>query len=78
MELSNLEDVITKAYLDTDFSKVEGHISYIEKDHIDFRDVERSKRQCDEGFLVEKAVETTIQILCDRGFFDNYENASEE
>ena len=30
-----------------------------------------------EDVLIERAVETTIQILSDNGLFDNYENTDE-
>ena len=60
-------------YLLTEISNVEGHISFIEKNYIESRDLERFN----EGVLIEKAVKTTIQILYDKGLFDNYNNADE-
>ena len=60
-------------YLLSEVSNVEGQISYIEKDYIDFRDLERFN----EGVLIEKAVKTSTQILYDKGLFDNYNNADE-
>ena len=67
------EGVITKGYLVAEISNVEGHISYMEKHYNKFRDLERFN----EGVLIEKAVKTTIQILYDKGLFDNYNNADE-
>ena len=67
------EGVITKGYLVTEISNVEGHISLIEKYYNELKDLERFN----EGVLIEKAVKTTIQILYDKGLFDNYNNADE-
>ena len=66
------EGVITKGYLVTEISNVEGLISYIERYYKKLKDLERFN----EGVLIEKAVKTTIQILYDKGLFDNY-NADE-
>ena len=60
-------------YLLTEISNVEGHISFTEKNYIEFRDLERFN----EGVLIEKAVKTTIQILYDKVLFDKYNNADE-
>ena len=49
-ESSKPEDVIAKAYLDTELSKVEDHISYTEKEYKKFRDVEISNIKSDEEF----------------------------
>ena len=68
-EPSNDEDVIYQAYLDEKLSKIEGHFSYIEKDYIEFK--LRNDYQSVEEVSFEKAVKTTIQILYDKGIFDN-------
>ena len=67
-------DVINKAYLDEKLSKIYGHNSYIEKkDYNEFKSV--YNKQCLEEILVQRALKTTIQILYDKGLFDNYANA---
>jgi len=67
------EDVINKAYLDEKLSKINGHISYIEKDYNEFK--LQYNKQTVEDILIQRAVKTTIQILYDRGLFDNFQNA---
>ena len=67
------EGVITKGYLVTEISNVEGLTSYIERYYNELKDLERFN----EGVLIEKAVKTTIQILYDKGLFDSYNNADE-
>ena len=66
-------DVIKKAYLDEKLKKIDGHISYIEKDYNEFK--KQYNKQSVEQILNQRAVKTTIQILYDKGFFDNYANA---
>ena len=66
-------DVINKAYLDEKLKKIDGHISYLEKDFNEFK--VQYKKQSIEEILVQRAVKTTIQILYDKGLFDNYANA---
>ena len=66
-------DVINKAYLDNKFKKIDGHISYIEKDYNEFK--LQYNKQSVEDILVQRAVKTTIQILYDKGLFDNFQNA---
>ena len=58
-------DVINKGYLDEELKKINGHIAYIEKDYNEF------KKQSVEEILIQRAVKTTIQILYDKGLFDN-------
>ena len=67
------KDVINKAYLDEKLKKIDGHISYIENDYIEFK-VQYNKQSV-EDILIQRAVEATIQILYDNGLFDNYANA---
>ena len=66
-------DVINKAYLDEKLKKIDGHFSYLEKDYNEFK-VQYNKQSIEE-ILVQRAVKTTIQILYDKGLFDNYANA---
>ena len=66
-------DVINKAYLDEKFKKIDGHISYLEKDYNEFK--KQYNKQSVEEVLIQRAVKTTIQILYDKGLFDNYQNA---
>ena len=66
-------DVINKCYLDEKLKKINGHISYIEKDYNEFK--LQYNKQSVEDILIQRAVKTTIQILYDKGLFDNYANA---
>ena len=69
------EDVINKAYLDSKLMKIDGHLSKLEKDYNEFK--LQYNKQSVEDILIQRAVETTIQILYDRGLFDNFQNAEE-
>ena len=69
----NDEDVINKGYLDEKLIKINGHLSKLEKD---FNEVKlQYNKQAELDVLIQRAVKTTIQILCDKGLFDNYANA---
>ena len=67
------EDVINKGYLDEKLIKINGHISKLEKDYNEFK-LQYNKQNV-EDILIQRAVKTTIQILYDKGLFDNYANA---
>ena len=67
------EDVINKGYLDEKLIKINGHISKLEKDYNEFK--LQYNKQSVEDILIQRAVKTTIQILYDKGLFDNYANA---
>ena len=67
------EDVINKGYLDEKLIKINGHISNLEKDYSEFK-LQYNKQNV-EDILIQRAVKTTIQILYDKGLFDNYANA---
>ena len=67
------KDVINKAYLDEKLIKINGHISKLEKDYNEFK--LQYNKQSIEDILIQRAVKTTIQILYDKGLFDNYANA---
>ena len=66
-------DVINKGYLDEELKKTNGHIAYIEKDYNELE--KQYNKQSVEEILIQRAVKTTIQILYDKGLFDNYANA---
>ena len=66
-------DVINKGYLDDKLKKIDGHIAYIEKDYNEFK--LQYNKQSVEDILVQRAIKTTIQILYDKGLFDNFQNA---
>ena len=67
------EDVINKAYLDSKLLNMNGHLSNLEKDYNEFK--KQYNKQSVEEILIQRAVKTTIQILYDKGLFDNYQNA---
>ena len=67
------EDVINKGYLDSKLLKINSHLSKLEKDFNEFK-LQYDKQNV-EDILIQRAVKTTIQILYDRSFFDNYANA---
>ena len=72
IEATDTSDVINKGYLDEKLLKINGHISYIERDYNDFK-LQYNKHSVEE-VLIQRAVKTTIQILFDNGLFDNYAN----
>ena len=72
-EPNDNEDVINKGYLDSNLLKIDGHLSKLEKDYNEFK-LQYNKQNIEE-ILVQRAVKTTIQILYDKGLFDNYANA---
>ena len=72
-EPNDNEDVINKGYLDSKLLKIDGHLSKLEKDYNEFK-LQYNKQNIEE-ILVQRAVKTTIQILYDKGLFDNYANA---
>ena len=66
-------DVINKGYLDSKLLNINGHFSKLEKDFNEFK--KQYDKQAVLDVLIQKAVKTTIQILYDKGLFDNYANA---
>ena len=72
-EPNDNEDVINKGYLDSKLFKIDGHLSKLERDYNEFK-LQYNKQNVEE-ILVQRAVKTTIQILYDKGLFDNYANA---
>ena len=69
----NNEDVINKTYLDSKLVKTDGHLSKLEKDYNEFK--KQYNKQSVEEILIQRAVKTMIQILYDKGLFDNFQNA---
>ena len=67
------EDVINKGYLDSKLLKKDGHLPKSEKDFNQFK-LQYNKQNV-EDILIQRAVKTTIQILYDKGLFDNFQNA---
>ena len=72
-EVVDNEDVINKAYLDSKLLKKDGYLSKLENDFNEFK-LQYNKQSVEE-ILVQRAVKTTIQILYDKGLFDNFQNA---
>ena len=72
-EPNDNEDVINKGYLDSKLFKIDGHLSKLEQDYNEFK-LQYNKQNVEE-ILIQRAVKTTIQILYDKGLFDNYVNA---
>ena len=68
-------DVINKGYLDDKLLRINGYLSNLEKDYNEFK-LQYNKQSVEE-ILIQRAVKTTIQILYDKGLFDNYANAEE-
>ena len=66
-------DIINKGYLDEKLLKINGRLSKLEKDYNEFK--LQYNKQSVEDILVQRAVKTTIQVLYDKGLFDNYANA---
>ena len=67
------EDVINKGYLDSKLLKINGQLTRLEKHYNEFK--LQYDKQTVLDVLIQKAVKTTIQILYDKGLFDNYANA---
>ena len=72
-EPTDNSDVINKGYLDEKLLKLNGHLSKLEKDYNEFK--KQYNKESVEEILVQRAVKTTIQILYDKGLFDNFQNA---
>ena len=66
-------DVINKAYLDEKLLNINGHLSRLDTDYNEFK--KQYDKQAVLDVLIQRAVKTTIQILYDKGLFDNYQNA---
>ena len=53
--------------------KIDGHLSKLGKDFNEFK--LQYNKQSVEDILIQRAVKKTIQILYDKGLFDNFQNA---
>ena len=73
LEPADNNDVINKGFLDKKLLKIDGHLSKLEKDFNEFK--LQYNKQSVEDILIQRAVKTTIQILYDKGLFDNFQNA---
>ena len=67
------DDVVNEAYLVSKLLKIDGHLSKLQKDYNEFK-LQYNKQSVEE-ILFQRAVKTTIQILYEKGLFDNYANA---
>ena len=67
-------DVISKTYLNEKLLKLNGRFSLSEKDYNEFK--LQNNKQSVEDILIQRAVKTTIQILYDKVFFDNFPNTN--
>ena len=65
--------VFYKTYLDSKSLKIDGHTTILGKEYIEFKQQYNKQSVGDISF--QRAVKTTIQILYDKGLFDNYANA---
>ena len=72
-EPTDNSDVRNKAYLDEKLKKIDGHISYIEKDYNEVK-LQYNKHSV-EDISIQRAVKTTLQILYDKRLFDSFQNA---
>ena len=72
-EAFNPEDVLNKDYLDEKLFKLNGHISFSEKDYNEYKS--QYDKQSVEEVLIQQAVKTTIQVLYDKSLFDAFPNA---
>ena len=68
-------DVINKSYLDENLTKIDGHLSILEKDCNEYK-LQYNKQSVEE-IITQRAVETTLQLLYDERLFDNYNIAEE-
>ena len=63
------KDDINKTYLDKKLERIDGHVSYSEKDYNEFK-LQYNKQTIEvEDILTQRAAKTTIQILYDKGLF---------
>ena len=69
-EPSDDADVIKKTYLDEKLMKINGHLSFFEKDYNKFKS--QYNKQTLEAISTQRTVKTTIQILHDKGLFDGF------
>ena len=73
MKLFLKKNFINKGYLDSELLKTNGQLPKLEKNYNEVI-LQYNKRNV-EDFLIQRAVKTTMQILYDKGVFDNFQNA---
>ena len=66
-------DVVNKAYSDEKLSKMEGRLSFLGKDYIEFK-LQYNKQSVEE-LSIQRNVKTTIQKLYNEGLFNGFPNA---
>ena len=69
------DDFVNKVYLDEKLLKINGHLSKLEKDYNEFK-LQYSTQSVEES-LIQRVLETTIQVFYDKGLLDNYADAKE-
>ena len=62
-----------KSFLDEKLLKINGQISFLEKENNEFR-LQYNKQSVEE-ILIQRVVKMTIQIFHDKGIFDAFPNA---
>ena len=72
-QLTSMMPAIEKAFADEKLEKIDCHISYIEKDYNEFK-LQYIKQSVDD-ILIQRAIKTAVQILYDKGLFDDFQNA---
>ena len=65
-------DVINRGYLDGKLIKLNDHLSLVEKNNQ--IKIQYNKESVEET-SIQRAVKTTLQILCDKGLLDNFPNS---
>ena len=70
-ETTKPEDVVNKTFLDKNLSKLEGNISYNQKEYNEYKIL--SSKESVEEVVIRKVVKATIQILYDKVLFDNFQ-----
>ena len=66
---------MNKIYLETNLSRIENHLSDIEKEWNEYK--RRNDKQSAEEVLIQRIVKSIIQIRYDIGLFDQNNNADE-
>ena len=67
------EDVMNNAYIDEKLSKIDGHLSLVEKKYHEF--ILQNNKQPVDKFLIQRSEKVTVQKLFDRSLFDTFADA---
>ena len=70
---SDDSDVTNKIFLDGTLSKIDVHLSVLEKEYNEYKKL--SKKHSVEEDLSQRAVKTTTEIIYDKGSIDSFPNA---